>query len=64
MLVSWQPTAAAIATSFFGFVTLHPEYFQSWVNDIAAYFAMGGLVLLGLSAKQHNVTGGNKEGGL
>jgi hypothetical protein len=58
MFKNWQPTLASLVTAFFGFVAIHPEYFQPWLVDVAAYAAMGGLVAFGLSAKQHNVTGG------
>jgi hypothetical protein len=57
MLTSWQPTAAAIVTAFFGFVLFSPELFQGcdWLIALSKYGAAGGLVALGLSAKQHNV---------
>jgi hypothetical protein len=63
MFVSWQPTVAAIITAFFGFVLFSPELFADfpWLIAIAKYGAAGGLVALGLSAKQYNVTGGTKE---
>jgi hypothetical protein len=60
MLASWQPTAAAIITAFFGFVLFSPDLFAGvpWLIAVAKYGAAGGLVTLGLVVKQHNVTGG------
>lgn len=56
LLASWQPTVAAIITAFFGFVLFSPELFTGlpWLVAIAKYGAAGGLVALGLSAKQYN----------
>lgn len=53
-----KTTASAVFTAFFGFVMLHPHYFWPWVNDVAGYAAIGGLVAFGLSAKDYNVSGG------
>lgn len=64
MLTSWQPTVAAVVSAFFGFVLFSPELFEGapWLIAIAKYGAAGGLIALGLSAKQYNVTGGTKDG--
>jgi len=60
LLANWQPTAASMVTAFFGFVMLYPKWFTSvpWLVDVAGYAALGGLVAFGITAKQHNVTGG------
>lgn len=62
MLYSWQPTIAAIISAFFGFVLFSPELFGDlpWLIAIAKYGAAGGLIALGLTAKQYDTTGGSR----
>ncbi len=57
---NWKTTLFACITVFFGFVALHPGYFNPVMADIASYIALGGLAAFGLSAKDNDVTGGTK----
>lgn len=53
MATSWRTTASAIVTAAFGFVLFSPQYFTHvpWLVDLAKYATLGGLVALGVSAK-------------
>ena len=55
---NWKTTLFALVTAFFGFVLFDPTWFPSIIVSIAKFGAAGGLVGLGLFAKDNNVTGG------
>jgi hypothetical protein len=54
---SWKTTAWACAAAFFAFVLFSPEYFARvpWLVSLAKFACAGGLVGLGLSAKDADV---------
>ncbi len=62
---NWKTTLFALITAVFGFVMFSPELFEAmpWLIAIAKYIAAGGLIGLGLSAKDKNVTGGTIDNG-
>ncbi len=62
---SWKTAVFSLMTAVFGFILFSPEYFTSypWVVSLAKYFAAGGLVGMGLSAKDYNVVGGTVDNG-
>jgi hypothetical protein len=63
IMENWKTTASALVTAIFGFILFSPEYFEQvpWLVSIAKYFAAGGLIGLGFSAKDSNVTGGTVQ---
>lgn len=52
-MTNWRTTGAAIATAAFGFVLFSPQYFAHWpwMIDLAKYATLGGLVSIGIAAK-------------
>ena len=56
---SWKTTISAVVTVLAGFVLFSPETFKTWpvVIEIAKYIAAGGVLALGISSKDYNVTG-------
>ena len=55
---NWKTTVFSIITAFFGFVLFDPQWFPPIIVSVAKFGAAGGLLGLGLSAKDNNVTGG------
>ncbi len=60
---NWKTTTFAIIAAAFGFVLFSPDLFKNlpWLIEISKYFAAGGLIGLGLSSKDKNVTGGTTQ---
>lgn len=54
-MTNWRTTASAIATAAFGFVLFSPQYFPNWMVDLAKYATLGGLMALGITAKDSKV---------
>lgn len=54
---SWKTTLFGIVSALAGFVLFSPSYFPPWAIDAAKYIMAGGLLGLGLSGKDHNVSG-------
>jgi len=63
LINSWQPTVASIITAFFSFVLFSPDLFADypWLIELSRFGAAGGLVALGISAKQYNKSGGTND---
>lgn len=59
---NWKTTVTGIFTALFGFVVFSPDTFKSlpWLIELSKFAAAGGLVMMGLSGKDSNVTGGTK----
>lgn len=59
---NWKTTLAGAFTAFFGFVVFSPDTFSAvpWLVGLAKYAAAGGLLAIGIAAKDSNVTGGTK----
>lgn len=57
---SWKTAVAAVITAIAGFVEFSPHLFEKWpwVIAIAKYVMLGGLAVMGIAAKDRNVTGG------
>ena len=51
---NWKTTLSGIATALFGFVLVSPQYFPAWMQDLSKYAMVGGLVAMGISAKDYN----------
>lgn len=61
---NWKTTVIGIVLSFTGFVAFSPNTFggeQSVLVQLCRYITSGGLAVLGVSAKDFNVSGGDKE---
>lgn len=56
---SWKTTASAVVTAAAGFVLASPELFTKypWIVAVSKYVGIGGLVSLGVNAKDFNVSG-------
>lgn len=56
---SWKTTLSAVMTVLAGFVLFSPNTFKEWpiVIEVAKYIAAGGVLSLGISSKDYNVTG-------
>lgn len=54
---SWKTTVFGIITAAAGFVLFSPGYFPPWALDLAKYIMAGGLMGIGFSAKDSNVSG-------
>jgi hypothetical protein len=59
-LINWKTSGSALITAFFGFVIFSPDLFSGvpWLVALARYGAAGGLISMGLFAKDKDVTGG------
>jgi hypothetical protein len=55
---SWKSSLAALITAFFCFVLFDPQWFPAIIISVAKFGAAGGLIGMGLFAKDFNVTGG------
>jgi hypothetical protein len=58
VMKNWKTFLFACITAFFAFVLFDPQWFPPIIISIAKFGAAGGLVGLGLFAKDSNVTGG------
>jgi hypothetical protein len=61
---SWKTTASAVLSAAMSFVLfshiLHMIVWPQWALAIAMFANIGGLAALGLSAKDYNVSGGQR----
>ena len=57
---NWKTTIFGIVSAVAGFVLFSPDYFPPWAIDAAKYIMAGGLMALGLSGKDYNVSGGER----
>lgn len=60
---NWKTTVIGLVLSFTGFVAFSPNTFKDkpFLVDICRYITSGGLAALGISAKDYNITGRNKD---
>lgn len=58
--MNWKTTVSSLITAVAGFVLFSPEFFSPLAISVSKYIMAGGLVGMGLAAKDHNVTGGTK----
>ena len=60
---NWMPTVSAVVSAVASYIPFAESggfaHFPPWVNGIAMFVQMGGLISLGITAKQYNVTGGS-----
>ena len=56
---NWKTTLSGLITAGAAFVAFEPSLFPVLVVTVSKFILMGGLVGLGISAKDFNVTGGN-----
>lgn len=60
---SWKTTLCGLVSAAASFVALNPIMFQRWpwVPTVAGFVASGGLAVLGIAAKDGDVTGGTRS---
>lgn len=61
---NWKTTAIGITLSFTGFVAFTPDTFggdKTAFVQVCKYVTSGGLAVLGITAKDFNVTGGGTD---
>lgn len=59
---NWKTTVSGVLSAFFAFIVFDPELFKSlpWLVALSKFALTGGLAVLGMTAKDSNVTGGSK----
>jgi hypothetical protein len=57
---NWKTSIFALISAVAGFVLFSPQYFPPWAIDAAKYIMVGGLAAFGFSAKDYNVSGGQR----
>ena len=51
---NWKTALSGILTALFGFILFSPQYFPPWMLDLAKYAMVGGLISLGITAKDYS----------